>query len=83
MRDLTPLKGLPLTTLELRNCDQAKDVTPLADLPLTDVGLSPKTISRGMDVLRRMKSLKTIRVGNAAFAPDEFWKRYDAGEFKK
>ena len=29
-----------------------------------------------------MKSLKTIRAGNAVFSPEEFWKNYDAGKFK-
>jgi hypothetical protein len=33
-----------------------------------------------------MKSLQVIKIGhesNKQFAPAEFWKRYDAGEFSK
>ena len=37
-----------------------------------------------MDVIRRMKSLTIIDVGEGKkFQPAEFWKKYDAGEFGK
>ena len=39
-----------------------------------------------MDILRNMESLKTIGIfpnANAAWPAAEFWKKYDAGEFKK
>ena len=46
--------------------------------------ITPRNITRGMVVLRTMKSLKLIDTDwppNAT--PAEFWKRYDTGEFKK
>lgn len=42
-------------------------------------------ITQGMDVLRHMKSLKIIVLSLDAkdqLTAVEFWKRYDAGEFK-
>ena len=84
VRDLMPLKGMRLTSLSFYNCGQARDVTPLQGMKLTFVLFTPQNITKGMDVLRRMDSLKTIAVGSNAirFKAEEFWKRYDAGEFK-
>jgi hypothetical protein len=47
---------------------------------------TPKNITKGIDLIRQMKSLKTIGVGfrdEDKFPPAEFWKKYDAGEFNK
>jgi hypothetical protein len=67
-------------------CMQVRDVTALQGLALTEVMLTPRLITKGMDVFRQMKSLKTISIGwdqQYKFSPDEFWKKYDAGEFNK
>ncbi|HEV3440633.1 MAG TPA: protein kinase, partial [Gemmata sp.] len=40
IRDLTPLKGMKLSTLILRNCDQVRDLTPLSGMKLTTLMLS-------------------------------------------
>jgi serine/threonine protein kinase/Leucine-rich repeat (LRR) protein len=85
-KDLSPLRGLPLTTLHLRGDKQQRDLTPLQGLSLKEISLSPKYVNKGMDVLRQIKSLQLIRTGYGAsteFAPAEFWKRYEAGEFNK
>ena len=47
------------------------------------IALVPQTITKGMDSLRRMDSLKTIQVVQTEYTPEEFWKGYDAGQFKK
>jgi hypothetical protein len=76
---------LPLTSLLLENCPQATDLTPLQGMELTEITLTPKNVVKGMDVLRQMKSLKTIYVGRDAkdaFPASEFWQKYDAGDFK-
>jgi hypothetical protein len=51
---------------------------------LTTILFTPKNVTKGLDVIRQMKSLKTIGL-NSHFKvpPDEFWKKYDAGEFSK
>jgi hypothetical protein len=37
-----------------------------------------------MDVIRKMDTLKTIGLNyKTKFPADEFWKKYDAGEFGK
>lgn len=98
VRDLTPLKGMPLTRLGVFGCqvqdlsplkgmpltfvgfdsNRVKDLSPLQGMNLTEILFQPQHISKGMEVLRQMKSLTKIY----NLAPDEFWKKYDAGEFK-
>ena len=51
---------------------------------LTGLSFTPKNITKGLDIIRQMKSLKVIGIGDAkSFSPAEFWKKYDAGEFGK
>jgi serine/threonine protein kinase/Leucine-rich repeat (LRR) protein len=83
--DLSPLAGMPLTEL---CCDhtQVSDLTPVKEMHLALVCFTPGKIIEGLDAIRRMKSLKTIGIRYEAkdmFPPDEFWKKYDAGEFGK
>jgi len=86
VRDLTPLKGMPLITLNLHGCGEVGDLTPLQGMNLSQIYFTPRNITKGMDILRQMKSLKTIGVGwggdKDTFSPEQFWKRYEAGEFK-
>ena len=86
LKDLTPLQGLKLRWLNLASCIQVRDVTPLQGMELTEIMLTPRTITKGMNVLRQMKSLKTIGIGwereRSNYSPGEFWKKYDAGDFK-
>ena len=79
--DLSPLKGSPLSTL---NCigSPVSDFSPLRGMELTEISFSPEEITHGMDAIRQMKTLETIGDGGAKrYSPDEFWKKYDAGEF--
>jgi hypothetical protein len=76
---------MPLATVHCEHTLVA-DLSPLKGMNLTEVAITPKNITKGMDVIRQMKSLKTIVSGTREkeyFQPDEFWKRYDAGEFGK
>ena len=52
---------MPLTIL---NCNgtQVSDLSPLQGMNLTDVHFTPKNITKGLDVIRQMKSLKTIGI---------------------
>lgn len=60
------------------------DLKPLQAMPLEDLRLTPKNITQGLDILRDMKSLKTIGLTHyKAWPAAEFWARYDKGEFKK
>ncbi|HTU22266.1 MAG TPA: protein kinase [Gemmataceae bacterium] len=78
VRDLSPLRGMPLDRLYLGYCTQVHDLTLLKDIPLSEIDL-PTRVDRGMDVLRAIESLHSINRMPAA----EFWKKYDAGEFKQ
>ncbi len=79
--DLSPLKRLPLARLYCHDT-QVFDLSPLTGMNLTLVSLTPKNITKGLDVIRQMKSLKTIGIDSKnQWPPAEFWKKYDAGEF--
>ena len=80
--DLAPLAGLPLIHLSLER-SKVTDLTALQRLNLEHVAFTPARISKGIELLRQMKSVTQIGAAwNAELPPDEFWKKYDAGEFK-
>jgi hypothetical protein len=81
--DLSPLKEMPLSVLFIWG-SPVTDLSPLKGMQLEDIRLTPKNITRGLDILRDMKSLKTIGIDwNQAWPAAEFWERYDKGEFKE
>jgi hypothetical protein len=80
---LAHFKGMPLKVLWIYGTD-ITDLTPLQDMPLEEIRLTPKNITKGLDTLRDMKSLKTIGISWTQFWPAaKFWQRYDKGEFKE
>ena len=79
--DLRALKDMPLEELNLANTG-VTDLTPLEGMRLDELIFSPKNIRQGMAAARMMKSLGKIGIHGAAWPPPEFWKKYDAGEFK-
>jgi hypothetical protein len=83
--DLSPLKGMSLTKV---SCEYTavSDLTPLKEMHLATVCFTPKNITKGTEVIRQMKSLKTIGTSwedNGQCSPVEFWRKFDAGEFNK
>jgi serine/threonine protein kinase/HEAT repeat protein len=84
VRDLTPLQGMKLTLLNLWGCDQVHDLTPLRGMSLESIYFTPKNITKGIEVIRGMKSVKKIGIhfGEKEFSVEEFWKRYDVGEYQ-
>jgi hypothetical protein len=70
---------------ELRVCNTGvTDLTPLEGMPLEDVRLTPASITRGLNVLRDMISLKTIgNTNDQAWPATEFWTRYGKGQFRE
>jgi Leucine-rich repeat (LRR) protein len=83
LADLSSLRGMPLSSLEL-NDTQVSDLSPLSGMNLTMVLFTPKNITKGLGVIRQMKSLTNVGIGwgdKDQFPPDEFWKKYDAGQF--
>jgi hypothetical protein len=66
------------------NAPGVTDLTPLQAMPLEDIRLTPKNITKGLNILRDMKSLKTIGLNHLqAWPAAEFWERYGKGEFKQ
>lgn len=85
--NLQPLAAL--STLQRLNIadTQVTDLTPLATMTLTRLIFTPGRIAKGLDVVRGMPSLQELDVqfepdSRQAYSPSEFWRRYDAGEFK-
>ena len=76
-----PLKGAPLKWLRIVACRRLKDLSPLAGMKLERIDLTPTYFETGLDILRNMPTLTTIAPGYEAMTPEEFWKRYDAGEW--
>jgi hypothetical protein len=73
---------MPLVVLTIYDT-RITDLTPLEGMPLEFLALTPKNITRGMDILKGMKRLRNI--GTAwyrTWPAAEFWQRYDKGEFK-
>jgi uncharacterized membrane protein len=80
---LAHFKNMPLMLLWIHNSG-ITDLTPLQGMPLEDIRLTPMNITKGLDILRDMKSLKTIGVEwDKVWPAAEFWERYDKGEFKE
>jgi prolyl oligopeptidase len=62
----------------------AKLPIPLQGIALEDIRLTAGDITHGLELLRGMKSLKTIGTGHYQSWPAaEYWARFDKGEFKK
>jgi hypothetical protein len=80
---LENFKGTPLKKLFIAGTD-VTDLKPLQGMALEDIRLTPRNIIQGLDILRDMKSLKTIGIeyGEKGWPAAEFWERYDKGEFK-
>lgn len=82
--DLSPLRGMPLQFLLMQGSN-VSDLSPLDGMDLTDLAFTPGAVTKGIEVIRRMKSLKNIGGdGHGDRIPAaEFWKKYDAGVFGK
>ena len=83
--DLSPLSGSGMTLKRLiLNETAVSNLSPLASMNLTHFSFTPKNITDGIDVVRNMKTIEqfAIRWGEE-FTREEFWKKYDAGEFGK
>jgi len=81
--ELSPLRGMPLTTLSIE-AQNIRDLEPLDGMALEELWFTPQFIKKGIEVIRRMKSLKSINLyAIGGFPPEKFWKKYDAGEFNK
>jgi len=72
---------MPLKVLKIYKTG-VTDLKPLQGMALEEIHLTPKNIAQGLEILRDMKSLKTIGIDyNQAWPAAEFWERYDKGEF--
>lgn len=61
------------------------DLRPLEGLRLTRLIVTPKNIQHGWDVIRNMSTLTELDIEfrePQRWSPEEFWKRFDAGEFR-
>ena len=73
--DISALQGMPLKTLSMFRTN-VHDLTPLEGVPLEFVRLNVDPVPKGMDVLRRMKTITQINHQEPAM----FWQHYDEGK---
>lgn len=65
---------------------QVTDLSPLRDLRLTRLIVSPGRITTGWDAIRAMETLTELDTEfrePRPWSPDEFWRRFDSGEFQR
>ena len=80
--DLSPLQGMPLEDLTI-NGTKVSNLMPLQGMKLRALSFTPKSITKGLEVIRGMDTLREIGINSEQrLQASEFWKRYDAGEFK-
>lgn len=74
--DISPLKGMRLKVLNIEGegSGVVSDLTPLEGMELESLKFDEDCVTKGMDIVRRMKTLKEINRKD----PKEFWKGYDA-----
>lgn len=93
IEDLTPLAGMPLWKIEIAKT-KVVDLTPLKGMPLQMIEFNPRVITKGIELLRDMKSLSIIftepdeEVGKGThvrvgLGSEKFWEQYDRGDFRK
>jgi serine/threonine protein kinase/Leucine-rich repeat (LRR) protein len=75
--DLSPLQGMPLNNLDLRQT-QVSDLSPLQGMRLDSLFLSPERIVIGLDLVRNLRSLRFLGVGEGEWKlpAAEFWRQY-------
>jgi len=74
--DLAPLEGMKLRYLHLRRT-KVTDLSPLKGLPLLELTFTPAGITKGVEVVRRMRGIDRINFISAY----DFWQRYDREEY--
>ncbi|MHC4873575.1 MAG: protein kinase domain-containing protein [Planctomycetota bacterium] len=78
VQSLIPLQNSPLNILRIDRT-KVNDLTPLKRMKLKELWFTPENITKGIEILRKIKTLKSINRMPAV----EFWKKYDTGEFDK
>lgn len=84
--DLSPLEGHPLQRLHIGG-SAVTDLTPVGSLQLTRLVFTPSRIKKGLDLVRKMPSLKELGTrfddnADDKMPPATFWELYDKGELK-
>ena len=81
--DLRPLSKLGLQRLHIGETP-VKDLTPLSGLTLNRLIFSPVNISQGLEVVRKMESLRELGTTFENRMPaQQFWLHFDKGEFRQ
>jgi hypothetical protein len=77
-------QGARLPGLYLHGCESFTDLSPLEGAEIQVLTFTPKYVKKGIEVVRGLKGLTQIGVDDGSLLPaQDFWKKYDAGEFSK
>jgi hypothetical protein len=88
--DLSPISGMPIWKLGIKET-KVVDLTPLEDMKLQDFVFSPDKITKGIDIVRNMKTIQFYPTPEQTNKPksgdgphlmtlmsaENFWKLYD------
>jgi len=88
--DLSPISGMPIWKLQIERT-KVTDLTPLEGMKLQDFRFSPGNITKGINIVRNMKTIQFYptpeqpdmhRSGDGAYmmllmSAENFWKLYD------
>ena len=83
VQSIAPVKDCQLEELDLAGT-RVTDLSLLRGMKLKILTFTPKAIAKGIEVLRAMDSLREVCADNDPRIPaEEFWKKYDAGAYRK
>ena len=77
-----PVKDNVLAHLRIDREKQRTDLTPLRNVPLQRLIFRPGRITKGIDFIREMGTLREIGPSfETLMPPEQFWQRFDQGDF--
>ncbi|MDF3130020.1 hypothetical protein P0Y35_12505 [Kiritimatiellaeota bacterium B1221] len=93
LSDISQIEGKNITELKFVGCPEISNLEPLKGMKLKKIDFDPTRTEKGIDILRQMDSLASIRVnythynGRSStgiqkhYSSEAFWTQFDRGEF--
>jgi tetratricopeptide (TPR) repeat protein len=82
--DYSVLRTVTANALNI-GCPELTDLSSLRGLSITTIYIIARNVTKGIEVLREMKSLKQIYpfgFTTVCISPEQFWKEYDEGKYR-
>lgn len=84
INSLDPLKKMKsLVSLGITYLKNINDLSPLLEIPVKNIYITEKEINiKNFNLLRKSKTLDTFFLRRDIYTKEDFWKKFDAGEFE-